>query len=127
MTPNGNGELDAVYDDTLPGGRPPPRRSKLGRLVLAAAVVLIAVAVYSGIHGRIEAERTLAATTEASAVSSVNVVHPDAGAPNEELVLPGGTQAITDTPIYARTNGYLKRWAFDIGAHVKREIGRAHV
>ena len=26
--------------------------------------------------------------------------------------------AFTDTPIYARTNGYLKRWYFDIGAHV---------
>ncbi len=120
MTPNGNGELDAVYDDTLPGGRPPPRRSRRGLVILALAVILLAVAIYSGIHSRIDAGHTLAATTEASAVLTVNAVHPDAGAPNEELSLPGSTQAITDTPIYARTSGYLKRWAFDMGAHVKK-------
>jgi RND family efflux transporter MFP subunit len=36
-------------------------------------------------------------------------------------VLPGVTQAFTDAAIYARTNGYLKRWYFDIGAHVKKD------
>ena len=35
-------------------------------------------------------------------------------------MLPGNTQAFIDTPIYARTNGYLKQWYFDIGAHVKQ-------
>ena len=34
--------------------------------------------------------------------------------------MPGNTQAFNDTPIYARTNGYLKRWYVDIGAHVKQ-------
>jgi len=120
MTPNGNGEFDAVYDDTLPGNRPPPRRSRRGLVVVLLAVILLAVAIFSGIRSRIEAGRTLAQVTEASAVPTVNVVHPDAGAPNEELTLPGGTQALTDTPIYARTSGYLKRWLFDIGAHVKK-------
>jgi RND family efflux transporter MFP subunit len=28
-------------------------------------------------------------------------------------------QAFQDTPIYARTNGYIKRWYTDIGTHVK--------
>jgi RND family efflux transporter MFP subunit len=121
MTPNGNGELDAVYDDVLPGGRrPPPRKSRRGLVILVLVVVLIAAAIFNGIHGRIAAEHTLAQTTEISAVSSVTVVKPDVGAPNEELVLPGSTQAITDTPIYARTSGYLKRWTSDIGAHVKK-------
>ena len=45
---------------------------------------------------------------------------PKASAPDEALVLPGQTQAFSDTPIYARTSGYLKRWYFDIGAHVKK-------
>ena len=120
MTPNGNGELDAVYDDTLPGSRPPPRKSRRGLIIAGLAVLLVAAAIGSGIRGRIESEHVLAQTTEASAVPSVKVVHPDVGAPNEELVLPGGTQAITDTPIYARTSGYLKRWTSDIGAHVKK-------
>ena len=48
------------------------------------------------------------------------MVYPKAGAPTQEIVLPGNTQAFTNAPIYARTSGYLKRWYFDIGAHVKK-------
>jgi RND family efflux transporter MFP subunit len=46
-------------------------------------------------------------------------VSPSPGAPTQEILLPGTTQAFTDAPIWARTNGYLKRWYFDIGARVK--------
>ena len=42
------------------------------------------------------------------------------GQPSQEFVLPGNMQAYTDSPIYARTNGYLKKWYFDIGARVKQ-------
>jgi RND family efflux transporter MFP subunit len=35
-------------------------------------------------------------------------------------VLPGNVTAYTDSPIYARTAGYLTRWYFDIGAKVKK-------
>ena len=45
---------------------------------------------------------------------------PSADAPDQVLVLPGQTMAFTDTPIYARTSGYLKQWYFDIGARVKQ-------
>ena len=41
------------------------------------------------------------------------------GSPQQEIVLPGNIQAFTDSPIYARTNGYLKKWYADIGTHVK--------
>jgi RND family efflux transporter MFP subunit len=47
-------------------------------------------------------------------------VHPKPEADSQEIVLPGYTQPFSDTPIYARTNGYLKRWYFDIGAHVEK-------
>jgi RND family efflux transporter MFP subunit len=50
----------------------------------------------------------------------VNVVLPSPGAASQEIVLPGNTQPFDDTPIYARTNGYLKRWYVDIGAHVSQ-------
>jgi RND family efflux transporter MFP subunit len=50
----------------------------------------------------------------------VNVVHPTPSAPLQEIVLPGNTQAFTDSPIYARTSGYLVHWYFDIGARVKK-------
>ncbi len=48
------------------------------------------------------------------------VVHPTAEKPDEELVLPGTLQAYVESPIYARTNGYLLRWYKDIGSHVKK-------
>jgi multidrug efflux pump subunit AcrA (membrane-fusion protein) len=57
--------------------------------------------------------------TEEAAVPVVKVVSPSPGAPTQEILLPGTTQAFTDAPIWARTNGYLKRWYFDIGARVK--------
>jgi RND family efflux transporter MFP subunit len=47
------------------------------------------------------------------------VVHPKAGAPQQEITLPGDMQPFIDAPIYARTSGYLKRWVVDLGAHVK--------
>jgi RND family efflux transporter MFP subunit len=50
----------------------------------------------------------------------VNVVHPEVSSPIQEIALPGNIQAFTDSPIYARTNGYLTRWYFDIGARVKK-------
>jgi RND family efflux transporter MFP subunit len=45
---------------------------------------------------------------------------PKAGAPVNTFVLPGNVTAFTDAPLYARTNGYLTRWYYDIGAHVKK-------
>jgi RND family efflux transporter MFP subunit len=96
-----------------------PRRSRLGPIVAALAVIVLIVGIYLGIRERVDAETHLARATEEAAVPTVNVVHPETGAPDEEIVLPGNTQAFIDTPIYARTNGYLLHWYFDIGAHVK--------
>jgi RND family efflux transporter MFP subunit len=89
-------------------------------LTVAAAAGALAYAIRGGITTRVAAESSLAHSTEEAAVPIVNVIHPKEGAPLEELVLPGNTQAFSDTPIFARTSGYLKRWYFDIGAHVKR-------
>ncbi|HVT95594.1 MAG TPA: efflux RND transporter periplasmic adaptor subunit [Bryobacteraceae bacterium] len=50
----------------------------------------------------------------------VNVTYPEASAPTQEIVLPGNMQAFTDSPIYARTSGYLTHWYFDIGSRVKK-------
>ncbi|MGO8917573.1 MAG: efflux RND transporter periplasmic adaptor subunit [Stellaceae bacterium] len=89
-------------------------------VLLALAVVAVGAGIYAGIRSRAEAEIDLARVTDAAAVPVVNVIRPIVGAPDDALVLPGNTQAFSDTAIYARTNGYLKRWYFDIGAHVKR-------
>jgi RND family efflux transporter MFP subunit len=87
---------------------------------LTAIVLVLGVVIYSGIHERAHAESTLGVTTERAAIPTVNVVEPSSGAVSQEIVLPGNTQAFNDTPIYARTNGYLKRWYVDIGTHVKQ-------
>jgi multidrug efflux pump subunit AcrA (membrane-fusion protein) len=89
-------------------------------LLLAVAVAGLAFVIYSGIKTRVQARTTLVKSTDQAAILTVSVVHPETGAPGNELVLPGSAQAFMDTPIYARTSGYLKKWYFDIGARVKQ-------
>ena len=87
---------------------------------LIAAASTLAYAIHGGVTTRMATESSLVRSTEEAAIPIVNVIHPKDGAPLEELILPGNTQAFSDTPIFARTSGYLRRWYFDIGAHVKR-------
>ena len=93
---------------------------KLLLSALASMALALTIVIFWGIRSRVQAETQLQITTDQAAIPSVDVVHPQEGAPTEEIVLPGTTQAFTDTPIYARTNGYLKQWYFDIGARVKK-------
>jgi RND family efflux transporter MFP subunit len=95
-------------------------RRRTAILVAAVALALLALVIYSGIHSRAVAEARLEQRTEQAAIPTVDVVFPRVGAPTQEIVLPGNTQAFSDSPIYARTSGYLKRWYFDIGAHVQK-------
>jgi RND family efflux transporter MFP subunit len=95
-------------------------RRQTAILVSAAALGALALLIYSGIHSRAAAESRLAKRTEEAAIPTVAVVFPKEGAPSQEIVLPGNMQAFSDAPIYARTSGYLKRWYFDIGAHVQK-------
>jgi RND family efflux transporter MFP subunit len=105
---------------------PPRETSPQRRLSLTAVLSLAAVAIvlggiiYFGIQARVEAAAKLKHATAQAAIPTVQVVSPQESAPDEEIVLPGNTQAFTDAPIFARTNGYLKRWYFDIGARVKQ-------
>jgi RND family efflux transporter MFP subunit len=87
---------------------------------LSAAAVIVGFVVYTGIHERAMAESTLGVRTEQAAIPSVTVIQPSSGAQFQEIVLPGNTQPFNATPIYARTNGYLKSWYVDIGAHVQQ-------
>jgi RND family efflux transporter MFP subunit len=102
------------------GGRSQPRSSRAIFVLLAAVALALGFGIYSGIRGRLEAASTLERRTEEAAVSDVVVVHPKKEAAIEEIVLPGGTQPYINAPIYARTNGYLINWFFDIGARVKK-------
>jgi RND family efflux transporter MFP subunit len=97
------------------------KRGSGGRLaVLLVALLLLFGGIYYGIHSRTSTQSALAQETITSSVPNVHVVLPQQNAPGEGLVLPGQTTSFTDTPIYSRANGYLKKWYVDIGAQVKK-------
>src|SRR6202161_2359273 len=95
-------------------------RSRKAWLVLAVAVIAVAALLGSGIWSRVKAGTTLRAETAQAAIPAVSVVSPQRNAPADEIILPGNVQPFITSPIYARTNGYLRKWYFDIGAHVKQ-------
>ena len=72
-----------------------------------------------GVYSRVKARENLTISTQQLAVASVSIVHPKPAAPADEIILPGSIQPFISSPIYARTDGYLKKWYFDIGAHVR--------
>jgi RND family efflux transporter MFP subunit len=94
-----------------------PKRALVILAVLLCIAIVLAV---WGIIPRLRARTTLQDQTNALAAPSVLVIKPIPGQPQQEVVLPGSMNAYTDAPIYARTNGYLQKWYFDIGARVKQ-------
>lgn len=109
------GERPSPSERLVPG-----RPAKHGVLVAFVALLVVAVAVAAGVVPRWRARAALRSETHDLAIPSVSVIHPKLGAPQTEIVLPGNIQAFTDSPIYARTNGYLKNWYADIGTRVKK-------
>src|SRR5271169_2651371 len=101
---------------------PPPKLPPAAprRALLMIGIVLLALAVGAVITmiTRIHNSRVLADETEQESIPTVAVVHPIAETADEELILPGTLQAYEESPIYARTNGYLLRWYKDIGSRV---------
>jgi RND family efflux transporter MFP subunit len=89
--------------------------------VVGGVVLLIAAggATIWGVSTRTRALAVVTQETREMAVPTVAVVRPSAGSAPQEITLPGTMMAFTDAPIYARTNGYLKRWFADIGTRVK--------
>jgi len=88
-------------------------------LVLLVVALFLGGIVFWGINARIQTAAAVKETTRELAVPDVSVIHPKPGSVRDELVLPGNVQAYTDSPIYARSSGYLKQWFVDIGGHVK--------
>jgi RND family efflux transporter MFP subunit len=100
---------------------PPPRGIPAGvRITAIIVAVLILCGIVYRLIGRAADEHTVAEATHASATPTVSVTHPAVSGLTSEIALPGNTQAFDDTPIYARTSGYLKKWFVDIGQHVRK-------
>src|SRR5579872_1094448 len=89
-------------------------------LVMGIVVIVVAGLLASGIWSRVKARTALRAQTAQVALTAVSVVSPQRTTPAQEIILPGNVQPYITSPIYSRTNGYLKKWYFDIGAHVKQ-------
>ncbi len=87
--------------------------------IFLLALVIAVLLVVFGILPRIQARTALRQETMRMAVPTVAVVQAKRSAPAQEIVLPANVQAFSDAPIYARTNGYLRRWYVDIGSHVQ--------
>jgi RND family efflux transporter MFP subunit len=104
--------------EAMPVPPPSPSHKRTGiRLFLLAPIVLCLVGAVT-LFLRAQESKKLAVTTHALQAEPVSVIHPQSGAPNSDLALPGTIQAFSDSPIYARTNGYVAHWYADIGTHV---------
>jgi RND family efflux transporter MFP subunit len=97
-----------------------PRPKKRGWLIASVVLLVFGGIVVYGILTRLATGNTVRAETAQMAVPSVSVISPQRSAPSQEIVLPGNVQPFISSPIYSRTNGYVKNWYADIGAHVRK-------
>ena len=108
--------------ETLVGKRPQNDHHGKGRArfwVIVIVLIMVARAVI-GIIIRMISHAHLNQRTQAESMPTVSVVKPTIGPGEDDVTLPGNLQAFVDAPLYARTDGYLKAWYFDIGAKVKK-------
>jgi multidrug efflux system membrane fusion protein len=107
-----------------PGIQPPPEvpPAPPGKAMMIVGVLLLVLLIAGALTlwDHVTRERALAKETERETVPTVAVVYPQSEKPDEDLVLPGSLQAYEESPIYARTNGYLVRWYKDIGSRVEK-------
>jgi RND family efflux transporter MFP subunit len=82
--------------------------------------VLLATSGFFGAQARQKVTQQLVGTTQSLEVQTVNVIHPQRGKSSSDLTLPGMIQAFSQSPVYARVNGYVRTWYVDIGTHVTK-------
>ncbi len=120
MSPQIEAEKRIAGESGAPGDAGARKAAHRRWLVLAAVLMVTAALLASGIWSRVKAGRKLGVETSRVAVTAVSIVTPKRTTPDQEIILPGNVQPFISSPIYARTNGYLKTWYEDIGAHVKQ-------
>jgi membrane fusion protein, multidrug efflux system len=114
------GEPQHTPPEVTPPPELPAAAPRTAVIIVALVVVLLVLSGVVSMFSRFRAGRALAKETEIDSVATVSVVHPIAEKPDEELVLPASLQAYEESPIYARTNGYLLHWYRDIGSHINQ-------
>ena len=98
----------------------PPAPPRKAMTIVGVALLILLIAGVITLLDHASHDRALAKETERETVPTVAIVHPLAETPDEDLVLPGSLLAYEESPIYARTNGYLVRWYKDIGSRVEK-------
>jgi RND family efflux transporter MFP subunit len=114
MTTEGNTQFESTYED-----RTPRKRSRLFLLLVGVVILLVIAGAFTLLERRSQYQ-ALANETEKLAIPTVSVIHPVAESGQEDLVLPSTLQAYVESPIYARTTGYVKKWYHDIGSRVQK-------
>jgi RND family efflux transporter MFP subunit len=108
----------------IDGQTPPLNDAGVGKrprkpwIVVGIALIAVATVFGWGVWSRVRARTALSSETAQVARQAVSVVSPKRTAPAQEIILPGNVQPFIASPIYSRTNGYLKKWYVDIGARV---------
>jgi RND family efflux transporter MFP subunit len=108
-----------IKAEAAPLKAPQPMRPRRTWLMIAIVLVVALAILFFGIHSRNNQEASLRTVSAEIAVTPVSVVQPKPAPPVQEIILPGSIEPFISSPIYARTDGYLKKWYFDIGAHVR--------
>ena len=110
----------------LPDETGGPDNRTLKRVGVGAAIVALLV-VAAGTASRLGATNDVRDIAAEAAVPTVAVVEPQGGASAGDLVLPGNVQAYNTAAIYARTNGYVRRWLAEGKVPGRQEGRRWHI
>jgi RND family efflux transporter MFP subunit len=98
----------------------PPLSGRAAAVLIVILLILAVVVTVAGIVPRVRARTKLKDQTDALAAPDVIAKAPVQGKTGQEVILPGNVYAYSDASLYARTDGYLSKWYFDIGAHVRQ-------
>src|SRR5205085_512719 len=82
--------------------------------------VVLAISALFGLQARQKQSQQLVGTTRSLEVQQVSVIHPERGKSSSDLTLPGMIQAFSQSPVFARVDGYVRTWYADIGTHVTK-------
>src|SRR5712664_2661571 len=120
-TKTGDGVMmeSGVQMDPVDQEQPRSKGSRFFTILFLVVIVLVLVGALTLFQRRSQYQ-ALAKETETRAIPTVAVIHASVESAEEDLVLPGAMQAYVESPIYARTNGYLKKWYHDIGSRVRQ-------
>jgi len=111
-----------LQDESKMEGEPSGTRRGPGALLRWFLIVFVIFAILGiyAVSQRMSEHKALAQQTEQTSVPYVSVIHGTPIDADSEMVLPGSLKPNVESPIYARTNGYLKKWYKDIGSHVQK-------